>query len=219
VLKQWKSFNTSKLKEFIKQVLFMDLVKSPGLVELLGICYFSQDGQQSLLMVIELASCGDLTNCHPKIPKNSEKLKVKIAYDLARALCDLHSAQGLSMIHRDVRAQNVFIFSLDENTIFEQNVFHAKLGDFGAIVASPNYGENLGNWQYMAPEAFSGALHVPYSAKIDVYSFGIVLWEIFAGQPPFADLLRNENAMTKICNGERPKLEKHFSEANYIVNH
>jgi len=63
---------------------------------------------------------------------------------------------------------------------------HGKLGDFGTVViASPNYGERLGNWQYMAPEAFRGALMVGYSPKIDVYSFGIVLWEIITGQEPF----------------------------------
>jgi serine/threonine protein kinase len=90
------------------------------------------------------------------------------------------------------------------------NSVHAKLGDLGSVtIASPTCGETLGNWQYMAPEAFRGALKVGYSAEVDVYSFGMVLWEILTNQPPYLDFLaagRAEEAQSRILQGMRPEM-------------
>ena len=165
-----------------------------------------------LLMIIEEAPWGDLTHCHDIIQeKNSTKLKLKIAFDIARGLNSLYFKSGVKLIHRDVKSENVFIFSLDENSVSSSDSIHAKLGDFGSIVvASPSYSQRIGNYQYTAPEALRGSLSVPYSKEIDVYSFGIILWEILTGKIPFQELKKNPKTCDKIekiiIDGYRPPL-------------
>ena len=144
--------------------------------------------------------------------KNSTKLKLKIAFDVARGLNSLYLKSGVKLIHRDVKSENIFIFSLDENSVSSSDSIHAKLGDFGSIVvASPSYSQRIGNYQYTAPEALRGSLSVPYSKAIDVYSFGILLWEILTGNIPFQELKNNPNTCDKIekiiIDGYRPPLD------------
>ena len=165
-----------------------------------------------ILMIIEEAPWGDLTHCHDIIQeKNSTKLKLKIAFDVARGLNSLYSKSGVKLIHRDVKSQNIFIFSLDENSVSSSDSVHAKLGDFGSIVvASPSYSQRIGNYQYTAPEALRGSLSVPYSREIDVYSFGILFWEILTGKIPFQELKEDPHACNeieqRIIGGYRPSL-------------
>ena len=166
-----------------------------------------------ILMIIEEAPWGDLTHCHEIIAeKNSTKLKLKIAFDVARGLNSLYFKSGVKLIHRDVKSQNIFIFSLDENSVSSSDSVHAKLGDFGSIVvASPSYSQRIGNYQYTAPEALRGSLSVPYSREIDVYSFGILFWEILTGKIPFQELKENANTCHNIeqmiIDGYRPSLD------------
>ena len=222
VVKELKNTTVAKRKEFIREVLMMSLLKSLFLVKLHGICSVSPSMQASsaniitasghnamdaasTVMVLEFAPLGDLTRCNQELKQKSDLLKTKLALDVAQGLCTIHKST-LPLIHRDVRSQNVFVFSLDESTVLQNNSVHAKLGDFGTVVvASPTYGEQLGNWQYMAPEAFRGALSVPYSPQIDVYSFGILLWEIFTGEPPYKEFLKDPIfGQNQILSGVRP---------------
>ena len=64
-----------------------------------------------ILMIIEEAPWGDLTHCHEIIQeKNSTKLKL-FGFDVARGLNSLYFKSGVTLIHRDVKSQNIFIFS------------------------------------------------------------------------------------------------------------
>ena len=190
--------------------MMMKIVENQFTIKLLGLCIPSmrlldsrkkmqwqeEDNNHSLfakneeeyldhqmLMIIEEAPWGDLTHCHEIIrEKNSIKLKLKIAFDVARGLNSLYFKSGVKLIHRDVKSENIFIFSLDEKSVSSSDSVHAKLGDFGSIVvASPSYSQRIGNYQFTAPEALRGSLSVPYSKEIDVYSFGIlgnIKWKI-----------------------------------------
>ena len=87
-------------------------------------------------------------------------LKLKIALDIARGLNSLCLNSGVSV--------------------------HAKLGGFGSVVHSP-CSQKIDNYPYTAPEAMKASL-IPYSKEIDVYSFGILFWEILTGKTPFQEL-------------------------------
>ena len=189
---------------------------SPSNSQLLEISFVNFDEDtylnHQLLMIIEEAPWGDLTHCHEIIQeKNSTLLKLKIAFDVARGLNSLYFKSGVKLIHRDVKSQNVFIFSLNEKSVSSADSVHAKLGDFGSIVvASPSYSERIGNYQYTAPEALRGSFSVPYSKEIDVYSFGILFWEILTGKIPFQELKERKDPCDiekMIINGYRPPLE------------
>ena len=64
---------------------------------------------------------------------------------------------------------------------------------------------NTGSLRYMAPEV---ALRKPYSEKVDVYSWAIMLWQMARDSTPFKGLTRDD-FMKHVVNGnERPKLDK-----------
>ena len=164
-----------------------------------------------IIMIIEEAPWGDFTSCKEEIL--TIKLKLKIAFDVARGLNSLYSNNGVKLIHRDVKLENVFIFEVSENSISNIHSVHAKLGDFGNIVvASPSYSQRIGNYRYTAPEALCGSFSIPYSKEIDVYSFGILFWEILTGCIPFRELHENPETCDKIekmiIDGYRPSLDK-----------
>src|SRR5689334_7699223 len=56
---------------------------------------------------------------------------------------------------------------------------------------------------YIAPEVLQGKTHTKES---DVYSIGMLMWELFAGHPPFDDKAHDVDLMLKICEGLRPPI-------------
>ncbi|WP_437648930.1 serine/threonine-protein kinase [Sorangium sp. So ce362] len=103
---------------------------------------------------------------------------VRIAADLAAGLEAAHRA---GVIHRDVKPENVFLVHAADGREL------VKLLDFGfSFIESQGEGARLprvvGTPEYMAPEQAQGA---PAAPVADVYSLGIVLYEMLAGRVPF----------------------------------
>ncbi|PKY37363.1 kinase-like protein, partial [Rhizophagus irregularis] len=111
------------------------------------------------------------------------KWKLKIACDIAKGLNFLHSVR---MIHQDVRAENIVITDHDI----------AKITNFKCrnrnSEATGNISVNKDKIQYSAPEILRRGItgeeksdHSKYNIKCEVYSFGILLWEIAECKIPY----------------------------------
>lgn len=121
-----------------------------------------------------------------------------IAVPLASALDYLHSHQ---IVFRDLKPSNI---GYDQN----ENV---KLFDFGLARELPRkeYGEdytltqNTGSPRYMSPECYKGT---DYGLATDVYSFGLILWELGTLKKPYNDM-KMSNLVKRVYHGNtRPKL-------------
>jgi serine/threonine protein kinase len=101
---------------------------------------------------------------------------------IAAGMAFLHSR---NVFHRDLKGKNVLVHEHPDSLL-------AKITDFGAsqyfYVASPV--ESVGTVYWRAPEIFRAMrdnTQFEYTAKVDVYSFAMVCYEILSGKEPFQD--------------------------------
>lgn len=115
----------------------------------------------------------------------SSSRAVNIALDICRGLTAVHSQ---NIIHRDIKPQNILLTS--DGT--------AKLGDFGVatiLEATDDIAATVtGTRKYMAPEQYDGE----YDYRVDLYSLGLVLYEMLTGRFPFRGRNHDEIKMKKL---------------------
>jgi serine/threonine protein kinase len=148
----------------------------------------------------------------------NEKTKISILRQLAMVVNFLHQGK---LVHRDLKTQNILI---DE-------YFNMKLCDFGIArefvcktfklhIILKQHDLNKGAMQfggtpcYMAPEVFA---RKTYNEKVDIFAFGCIAWEIFAGEVPY-DGLEGEDIAKRVLKGDKLPSIKIPSRINEIVN-
>lgn len=112
-------------------------------------------------------------------------LVLKLSLDIAHGMQYLH-AQGI--LHRDLKSENLL---LDEDMC-------VKVADFGISCLETQCGSAkgfTGTYRWMAPEMIKEKHH---TKKVDVYSFGIVMWELLTALIPFDDMTP-EQAAFAVC--------------------
>jgi serine/threonine protein kinase len=123
---------------------------------------------------------------------------LRIASEIAEALAEAHFRH---VIHRDIKPANIMLTPGG----------HVKVMDFGVAKYVPGTdrstpdqrttGVLIGTPQYMAPEQFLGE---PADARSDIFSFGIVLYELASGVHPFGRATPQEIARALINENHRP---------------
>ncbi|CAB4414886.1 unnamed protein product [Rhizophagus irregularis] len=151
-------------------------------------------------LVTEWAEHGNLREFYTN-NKNSfdPKLKLRISLDIARGLNFLRTVE---ILHRDIRAENVLI--TNNNT--------AKLTNFKLSRSykadTQNQDNNLEQIRYCAPEILQRTSGFKYNNKCEVYSFGILLWEISEEKTPY----ENHDDFVEITKLVLDKYREPFSE-------
>ncbi|CAG8457881.1 16407_t:CDS:2 [Racocetra fulgida] len=125
--------------------------------------------------------------------KNHSTLTWKHRYEmLARISEALNTIHNNNLIHRDLHSGNI---------LYDKCTW--VIGDFGLSVPINSSELNIkGVLLYIAPELLNGG---KYTTKTDVYSFGMIMWEIYSEKPPFFDREKDELA-THIVMGSRPDI-------------
>lgn len=110
--------------------------------------------------------------------RQSGALSQMQAFNIASQLCDgLEAAHRQGVVHRDLKSQNIIIDGSN----------HIKIIDFGLARTAQAEGMTatgliMGTPEYMAPEQVAGK---KVDERADIYSLGIILYELFTGQVPF----------------------------------
>eukprot|EP00727_Mastigamoeba_balamuthi_P008062 m51a1_g3877 putative ankyrin repeat-containing protein (616) ;mRNA; f:27799-30238 len=181
-------------QKFVLEVALMNKIGSnPNFVQLLG-ASLSQD---NYWLVLEYMPCGSLFDRVHGISHRSVQLPSvnSIARCIAEGMAYLH-AQQPQIIHRDLTSANIL---LDE-------AHNPRIADFGISRFKHEIGDQcmtyIGNPRWRAPEVTRGE---PYSSAVDVYAFGLILWELVSGKVPFPDL-DGHPASFQAAQGKRPEI-------------
>ncbi|PRP82193.1 hypothetical protein PROFUN_10402 [Planoprotostelium fungivorum] len=191
-IKQLKNMNADEkeMREFVAEVeLLQQLRPHPNVILLIGLLVHPDPTS----IVTEFCQNGSLYSYLRKIDCELE-VKMHFIVGIARGMLHLHKE---NIIHRDLAVRNIL---LTETMI-------PKVSDFGlsrTANADPESASQtqttVGPIKWMAPEAI---VNREYSRKSDVFSFGVVIWEILTVQDPFPDLGPVEAAMQVVREGVR----------------
>jgi predicted Ser/Thr protein kinase len=148
-----------------------------------------------------------------ELVRRSGRLPVRRAIELALAVADgLAFAHQEGLVHRDVKPQNVLLSREGEVKVTDFGIARSLEVEHGVTQT----GTVLGTGEYLAPEQASGK---PVSPATDVYSLGVVLWEMLAGEVPFsgenfvAVALRHVNEPVPSLREVRPDVSPRLAAA------
>lgn len=138
---------------------------------------------------------------------------VDVAIQVASALAAAHDA---GIVHRDIKPENVmlrhdgYVKVLDFGIakLAEQEVPVTTPRDEALMLVETNLGAILGTVRYMSPEQASGA---PVDKRTDIWSLGVILYEMVTGHAPFTGDTPGE-IMTSILEKESPPLTSYSKQ-------
>ena len=184
-----KALSKPEQESFKREIFAMSVLNHPALLKFKG---YTEEAP--FYVITEYMANGSLFDVLRKQPDDlTPTIRTLIALDVARGVEYLH---GKGMIHRDLKSLNIL---LDEN-------FKAKICDFGmARIRSEGPKTGLiGTAHWMAPEVLMSA--PDYDQKVDVYSYGIFLWELLTGNMPYKDMKQSQITIGVTMENLRPPL-------------
>ncbi|GBB86474.1 hypothetical protein RclHR1_12900001 [Rhizophagus clarus] len=225
----WDHFETGELVDVVLKRLHNGQISNPEFLKeqvsifLYGAsnngnivkCYgFTKHPTEGYMLVLEFAQDGDLRSFLRK--QYSSLLwsdKLSILREISKSLDLLHSHE---FVHGDLHTGNVLKRQLNDQTLSSRIMKNKKKNsnyrntreiildlplyfDNNSITASP-----YGVIPYVAPEVFEKGY---YTKQSDIYSFGIIMWELSTDQPPFFDYTNDKELVNDIRNDIRPEID------------
>ncbi|CAN6447440.1 unnamed protein product [Victoria cruziana] len=172
-------------REFHTEVVLLSRLHHRNLVNLVGYCI--EKGQR--MLIYEFMSNGSLASClYDEACTLGWDERLQIALDISHGIEYLHEGAVPPVVHRDLKSANIL---LDQS-------MRAKVADFGLSkeeVFNPRLSGLKGTYGYMDPEYMSTN---KFTKKSDIYSFGIILFELITAINPQQGLMEYINlaAMT-----------------------
>ncbi|KAH3745950.1 circularly permutated Ras protein 1 [Pelomyxa schiedti] len=192
--------------EFKREVKVLTQLRHTHIVNFIGAVTIPS----KLCIVTEYMALGNLSSVLHKNQDLAWVIKLKIAKDIALAMSFLHENH---IVHRDLKPDNILMVSINRHCDIT-----CKVSDFGTSRAVSSRGMTaaspvltttsvrqmtvlIGTPIYMAPEILSGT--EDYGIETDVFSYGVLLWQIVTGYPPY---IRMQDFYTFVMSGKREEI-------------
>ncbi|KAM2893095.1 hypothetical protein FF1_008486 [Malus domestica] len=172
-----QDFHAERFKEFLSEVTIMKRLRHPNIVLFMG----AVTKPPNLSIVTEYLSRGSLYRLLHKAGAREaldERRRLSMAYDVAKGMNYLHRRKP-PIVHRDLKSPNLLV----------DKKYTVKVCDFGLSRLKANTflssKSAAGTPEWMAPEVLRDE---PSNEKSDIYSFGVILWELATMQQPWGNL-------------------------------
>ncbi|KAK8857877.1 hypothetical protein M9Y10_012973 [Tritrichomonas musculus] len=186
---KFKKLNGPKLRSFQREIMVLANAIHPCVLRFVG-----ATDSPPFCIITEWMGGGSLYHELHKYHRLDNTQLTICAIDIARGMQFLHSRH---IIHRDLKSLNVLLDTKG----------YSKICDFGFARQSKKEDlmtKNVGTPHWMAPELLGGS--DTYNEKVDVYAYGIVLWEILTGDLPYNDLEPTQIIGQVLLHDARPYL-------------
>ena len=214
-----KEILENEFKKFLNEINILASMRHPNIVLYMG----ASVDEQNCYMITEYVpedSLGKLL--HKKKKKLRDRQKISIALQLATAIHYMHFR---NIVHRDLKSDNVLltenkIFKREnQNTKYNSNVdienYKVKLADFGLSLHLKNIRGlkiSVGTYPWMAPEIMKAER---YTKCADIFSYGMIIWELLTEQKPYKNFKRKEEFIEEVAN--KKKIVEIPEEGNEVL--
>ncbi|XP_045832712.1 serine/threonine-protein kinase STY46-like isoform X4 [Trifolium pratense] len=185
------SRNENMQREFSQEIFITSKIQHKNVIKFIGAC-----PKPNFHLVTEYMSGGNMYDfLHIQKVVLTLPSLLKIAIDVSQGVNYLHKN---NIIHRDLKTANLL---MDEKGV-------VKVADFGVARLQNQSGimtAETGTYRWMAPEVIQ---HKPYNHKADVFSFGIILWELLTRKLPYEDLSPLQAAIGVVHKDLRPEIPR-----------
>ncbi|XP_072121925.1 mitogen-activated protein kinase kinase kinase 21-like isoform X1 [Mobula birostris] len=160
-----------------REARLFSMLQHRNIIALRGVCL----QEPNLCLVMEYAQGGPLNRALAgrRIPPCT---LVNWAVQIARGMCYLHAEAIVPIIHRDLKSSNILLLEKIENDDLANKTL--KITDFGLAREwhKTTKMSAAGTYAWMAPEVIKSSL---FSKGSDVWSYGVLLWELLTGEVPY----------------------------------
>ncbi|SAM09427.1 hypothetical protein [Absidia glauca] len=171
-------------RQLRREVEIQSSLRHTNILRLFG--YF--DDETRVFLILEYASKGELFEELQLKKRFMESVAAKYVTQLAQALLYLHHKR---VIHRDIKPENLLLGLRGE----------LKIADFGwsvkTDVQESRRSTLCGTLDYLPPEMIEGKKH---DVSADLWSLGVLLYEMICGKPPFEDAENSQETCRRIVN-------------------
>jgi serine/threonine protein kinase len=176
------------------EVVIGAALKHPNIAEFVGLCV--DPAASTVALVTAFLPKGELAKAlyagsSSSIRRKGDEVKFRIVIGTAQGLKYLHAN---NVIHRDIKPANILL----------DDAYNAYITDFGfsrRVDPDVHMTGQTGSFRYMAPEVVRSS---DYSVKADVYSFAVIVNEIFTGEKPYQYYCAPDIAISVARDGTRP---------------
>jgi eukaryotic-like serine/threonine-protein kinase len=191
VLPDARSNDGSARARFWREARALATLDHPGIVRVFD---FGETDDGALYLVMERVFGAPLTAHHPRLETVADAMRALAT--IADALASAHAA---GIVHRDLKPTNLLISELGATKVIDFGIARALADTDPTLTAT---GAAIGSPAYMSPEQVRGE---PIGPASDVFSLGIVVFELLAGRRPFASPTPYATAI-QIAHANRPSL-------------
>ncbi|KAL1743944.1 kinase-like domain-containing protein, partial [Schizophyllum fasciatum] len=190
VFRTYQNGVSSGSKDFTKEAMIWRQLNHPNVLPFYGV-YYLDDARNRLCLVSPWMEEGNVVNYLQRCPSTN---RVALAYDIANGLAYLH---GEKVVHGDLKGVNILVSESGKACIGDFGL--ASITDVATMYsrANPSSASSChGTIRWLAPEVMETG-HA--TERSDIYAFACVLYELFAGHPPFVEIALDATVMWKVA--------------------